>query len=117
MTTVTKMPLSEGPANGSGLFIVPAGSPGALVHIAVTGTSSFDEVWLYSSHDSLVSGFMVVQFGSLLSTSAIDHIVGPLDGLDLLVPGLIINNGLEVRVYAPAAGNVVIFGFVNRITG
>lgn len=115
MATFSKVFLS-GSTNGRGIKVAATATPGTLIHTAVAGTTNMDEVWLYvyNSHTATVT--LTIEFGG--TTAPDDNIkVGILSqqGLLLVVPGLIIQNGLAVRAFASTADVLVITGFVNRI--
>lgn len=115
MATYSKIPLS-GSTNGRGVPVAATATPGTVVHTAVTGTTDLDEIWIYVANETATDIITVVEFGG--TTEAEDTITfnAPAEsGLQLVIPGFVLNNGLAVRVFAAAAG-VVVHGFVNRIT-
>ena len=115
MATFSKRNLS-GSTNGRGIKVAATATPGTLIHTAVAGTTTMDEVWLYvyNSHTSAVA--LTIEFGG--TTAPDDNIkvsIPSQQGLLLVVPGLIIQNELAVRAFASTADVLVITGFVNRI--
>jgi hypothetical protein len=110
MATYTKIMLSES-TNGVAIPITASGSPGTLVHTAVTGTSDIDEVWMYAQNKTAAAITLSAEWGESKVTITGD--VPAQSGLTLVAPGLPLNNSLTVRVYA--ASGIFIHGFVNRI--
>ena len=116
MATYTKTLLSVS-TNGRGIKVVATASPGTTIHTAVSGTSSWDEIWLYAYNSSGSLVGLTIQWGG--TTAPDDSILiylMPQSGLQLIVPGLLLNNSLLVKAFADAANVVTIHGFVNRIT-
>ena len=109
-------------------------SPGALIHTAVSGTTDWDEIWLWTCFTYMTESGpsyppsgdahrlpperVVVEFGG--TSDPDDQIVvrprypGP---PVLAVPGLLLNNSTEVRAYCHTAELVYVwlFGHVNQI--
>jgi len=116
MATFTKMKLS-GSTNGRGIKVGETSTPGTLIHTAVAGTDDFDEIWLFAYNGGTVSAMLTIEFGGVAAPD--DNIMVVLafkSGLQLIVPGLILQNGCVVRAFAGVANVVVITGFVNNIT-
>lgn len=115
MATFTKTPLS-GAANGLAIKVAATTSPGTTIHTAVTGTSSWDEVWLWAYNSSTSSVLLTVQWGGTATPdNDIKLTLAGQGGLVAVVPGLILQNGLLIRAYAGTTNVVTVSGFVNRI--
>ncbi len=115
MTTYTKLTLSES-ANGKQIKVSATSTPGTSVHTAVNNTSDYDEIWLWAINQHTVDVAITVEWGE--TSSPDDNFTVtllPKAGLTLIVPGLLLNNGLSVRIFASVADVVKISGFVNRI--
>lgn len=115
MATFSKLPLS-GSTNGRQIAVSAVTTPGTLIHTAVSGTSSLDEIWMYAVNSSVNSVKLTVEYGG--TTANADHIelsIAPESGLVLVVPGLVLNNALVVRAFAGTANALNISGYVNRI--
>lgn len=116
MATFAKNPLSAS-TNGRGIAVAATSTPGTLIHTAVSGTSGFDEVWLYAENSSASSIALTVEFGGTSATSDTIEITIPgKSGLVLITPGLFLNNGLAVRAFAGTTNVLSIYGYVNRVT-
>ena len=116
MATFTKQLLS-GSTNGKGIKVVATATAGTLIHTAVTGTSSLDEVWLYAHNTSATAVKLTIEYGGVASPD--DHIEVTIGaegtGLILVAPGILLQNGLVIRAFAATANVLNIFGYVNRI--
>lgn len=115
MATFTKLKLSES-TNGRGIEINDNATPGQLIHTAVSGTTSYDEVWLYATNTSTSAVKLTIEFGGDGDGDIIELYVPNENGLVTVIPGFILNNGSEVKAYAGSVGYINIFGFVNRIS-
>jgi hypothetical protein len=116
MATFAKMVLS-GSTNGKGIKVVATSSAGTTIHTAVTGTSSWDEIWIYAYNSNSVAENLTLQWGGTSSPDdSITVTLQPYQGLMLVVPGLVLQNSLVLKAFATDANVVIIHGFVNRIT-
>lgn len=116
MATFTKRTLS-GSTDGKGISISSTSSgSGNTIHAAVSGTTDFDEVWIYAfnSHSSSVT--LNIEFGGTDSTQRISQPIDPSSGLYLVVHGFVVQNGASITAYASVASKVSIYGYANRIT-
>jgi hypothetical protein len=116
MTTFTKQELS-GSTNGKGIKIVNTSTLGNTIHTATSGSSNWDEIWIYAFNSDSVARNLTLEWGG--TSVPDDHItcsVPSLSGLQLIVPGLLLQNGLIVTAFAETANVITINGFVNRIT-
>ena len=117
MATFTKVLLS-GSTNGKGIKVVQTATAGTLIHTAVSGTSSLDEIWLYAHNTSSAAVKLTLEWGGVAAPD--DHIEITIGaegtGLVLVAPGILLQNGLVVRAFAATANVVNIFGYVNRIS-
>ena len=116
MATFTKHKLS-GSTDGKGIKVTSnlAGS-GVTVHTAVSGTTDFDEVWLYAYNSDSASVNVTVEFGGTTSPdNTITQSVPAQSGLYLLIPGFPLQNAAVISAYASKQNVVSLYGFVNRI--
>lgn len=107
--------LLSGSTDGKGIKVVASASPGTLIHTAVVGTTpgSYDEVWLWAYNSDIANVTLFVEWGD---TDLPRKTSIPLQsGLVPVIPGLLLQNGQTVRIYASAPNVVKIDGFVNRI--
>ena len=115
MATFSKIPLS-GSTNGKGINVAATATTGTTIHTAVSGTSSFDEVWLYAVNTSTSSVKLTVEFGGTAAADNIEITIPGESGLVLVIPGLFLNNALVVTAFAATANVITIHGYVNRVS-
>lgn len=118
MATYSRVLLS-GSTSGRPIKVALTLSPGTLIHTAVSGATSFDEVMLYATNTDTVARTVTVEFGG--TTDPDDLIVkafsiGASSAATLILDGVSINGGLVVRAFASSPNVVLISGHVNRIT-
>lgn len=116
MPTYSKQLLS-GSTNGKGIKVAQTATAGTLIHTAVSGTSSFDEIWLYAHNTSSAAVKLTLEWGEATAPDGnIEITIGAEGtGLILVAPGILLQNGLVVRAFAGTANVLNIFGYVNRI--
>ncbi len=103
--------------NGRGIKVSGSASPGTTIHTAVSGSTGYDEIWLYANNTDTSQIKLNIEFGG--TTSPDDEIqvyIQSLSGLILVVPGLVLNGACVVRAYASNPNVIDIYGWVNRIT-
>jgi hypothetical protein len=118
MATAVKRKLS-GSTDGKPIKVVATGTLGTTIHTAVAGTvaGAFDEVWLYAYNGHTAAVVLTIEFGG--ATVPDQNIVVTIpnkSGLTLVVPGLILQNGLVVTAFAATANVITISGYVNAMT-
>lgn len=116
--TAVKRKLS-GSTDGKPIKVVATATAGTTIHTAVAGTTAgtFDEIWLYAYNGHTTTVTLTIEFGG--ATVPDQNIVLTLaskSGLQLVVPGLILQNGMVVAAFASSANVVTISGFVNSMT-
>jgi hypothetical protein len=114
MATFSKLPLS-GSTNGKGINVAATATTGTTIHTAVSGTSSFDEVWMYAVNTSTSSVKLTVEYGGTATADNIEITIPGESGLVLVVPGLFLNNSLAVTAFAGTTNVISIHGYVNRV--
>jgi len=116
MATFSKQLLS-GSTNGKGILVAATATAGTLIHTAVSGTSSLDEVWLYAHNTSSAAIKLTLEWGEATAPNGnIEINIGAEGtGMILIAPGILLQNGLEIRAFAGTTNVINIFGYVNRI--
>jgi hypothetical protein len=115
MATYSKLCFS-GSTNGKGIKVAATATAGTLIHAAVTGTTNWDEVWLYFVNSSASDVKVTVEWGEATAPDGnIEKTIPAESGLYCVLPGLVIQNSLEVRAFAGTANVLIAHGFVNRI--
>lgn len=120
MATYSRQLLS-GSSNGQPVKVAATSiGSGTTIHTAVSGTSSFDEVYLWVTNTSTSAVTLTIGWGG---TTDPDHLV--CDGITIppsaecppipVVAGLVLQNSLIVKAAAGTANVLLLTGFVNRI--
>lgn len=118
MASYTKFLLS-GSTNGIPVKIAATASPGTTVHTATATSGAFDEIYIWLSNLDTVDRMVTIQWGGV--TDPDDLIsktvtVSAKSGPTPYVPGLLLNGGLLVKIFADAANVITASGYVNRIS-
>lgn len=118
MATAVKRKLS-GSTDGMPIKVVATATAGTTIHTAQAGTTdgSYDEIWLYAYNGHTTTVTLTIEYGG--ATVPDQNIIITLaakSGLQLIVPGLILQNALVVKAFASVANVITLSGFVNRIT-
>jgi hypothetical protein len=117
MATYSRVLLS-GSTNGRPIPVADTATPGTLLHTAIAGTSSFDELYLWVSNVTGSAATLTIEWGGV--TNPGDHIskavsvpanTGPVQ----VSFGQCVNGGVVVRAFSGTASALNITGFVNRI--
>lgn len=107
----------SGSVDGKGIKIAATGSPGTLIHTALTSKAAneWDEVYLKAANTSASPVKLTLQWGGTADPDdTIEITLPPEAGLIEVVPGLLLQNGAVVRAFAATANAVVVHGYVNR---
>ena len=116
MATYSKEFLSAS-TNGKQIKVAAASTPGTLIHTAVSGTTNQDEIWIYAVNSTTTNVKLTIEWGETTAPDGSIEVTIPTeDGYTLVIPGLLLNNGLTVRAFAGTANVILINGYVNRIT-
>lgn len=115
MATFSKIALS-GSTNGKGIAVVATATAGTLIHTAQSGTTNFDEVWMYATNPTASAVVLTVEYGGALTADQIKVTIPSQSGLTVVVAGLVLQNAQVVRAFGGTASAINIFGYVNRIT-
>lgn len=116
MTAEYSKRILSGSTNGKQIKVAETATPGTLIHTAVAGTDDYDEVWLYCSNNSTTATNLTLEWGGVSTPDDIIQMSIPAKtGLYLIIPGLVLQNGLSIRAFASVANMLVISGWVNRI--
>ena len=116
MAVYTKDKLS-GSTNGRGIKIAQTATAGTLIHTSVSGTTSWDEVWIYAVNTGTSSVKLTLEWGGVTSPDDLIEVTVPAEsGLFLIAPGLLLQNSLVLRAFAATADVISIHGFINEIT-
>ena len=117
MATYSRILLS-GSTNGRAIVVVATATPGTAIHTAVTGTTSFDELYLWASNITTATATLTLEWGGV--TDPGDHMVKafsiPANSPPIpIATGQVLNNALLVKAFSGTASAINITGYVNRI--
>ena len=116
MSSFIKKKLSAS-TDAKGIKISSIETPGTLIHTSVVGTNSFDEIWIWATNLDTVTREITLEWGDAsYPDSSIKFPVAAQDGLKLIIPGLILQNSLEVRAFTETIDVLIAHGFVNLIS-
>lgn len=118
MATYSRQLLS-GSTNGRAIPVAATATAGTLLHTAVAGTASFDEIYLWASNVTGSAATLTVEWGGV--TDPGDHMTKaysiPANSAPTpIAVGQVLQNGLVVRAFSGTASAINITGFVNRIS-
>tara|TARA_R110000787_G_scaffold3620_3_gene14095 strand:+ start:929 stop:1285 length:357 start_codon:yes stop_codon:yes gene_type:complete len=117
MATYSKQLLS-GSTNGKNIKVASTtGGSGTAIHTAVSGTSDLDEVWLYANNSSGSDVLLTIEWGETTDPDGRSSMtIAGVSGKYLVIPGLLLQNGLAITAYAGTTNVIMVNGYVNRIT-
>jgi len=103
-------------ADGRGIKVVATASPGTLVHTALSNVAAneWDEVWLRVVNTSTSAVKLTVEWGGTTADDQVEVTIPPEGGFTEVIPGHVLQNGVEVRAFAATANALIVHGFVNR---
>lgn len=118
MSATFSKELLSGSTNGRAIVVDADATPGTLIHAASATAGVIDEVWLYASNKSTDEQVLTIEFGDDDPDEnlvvALPSVAEP--ALVVVIPGIPITGGLEVRAFSTDEDAVAIVGYVNRIT-
>lgn len=111
--------IASGSTSGRVIPILATATPGTLLHTAVAGATSFDEVYISIANVTAAAATITIEWGGV--TDPGDHIVKglsiPANSTQIMiVPGFRINGGLAIRGFSPTSGALNAAVNNNRIT-
>ena len=113
--TLSKIFLS-GSTDGKGILVTGTDSTGATtIHTVINSVTSMDEVWLYVQNNHTTDLELTIEFGGTSIENLIKKTITFKDGLICVVPGLILNNNIDIKAYTSVDSVLSITGYVNRI--
>jgi hypothetical protein len=120
MATFEKLPLSGGNGNGRPIKVAQTATAGTTIHTASSDPDDIDELWLYATNDDSADILLTIEFGGVSNPDdLIRQTITSRSGLTLVVAGLILKGNatqLLCRAFAATADEIMISGYVNRIT-
>ena len=121
MATYSKVALSGGAADGTGIELAIDSGTFTTVHTTTTTATTLDEIWLYAQNTDTSDRKLTLKFGGTDDPDDLIEVTIPTEaGLVLVVPGLILagkaSTGLILLGAGAAASKMTVYGYVNRIT-
>jgi len=118
MATITKALLS-GSTDGKQIKVAASSTPGTTIHTA--DASALDEIWLWADNDDVADILLTLEFGGTTDVDNTIKVTIPgkgslgLDGLKLVLPGILLTNSLVVKAFAGTANKIKLSGHIHRI--
>ena len=108
-----------GSTNGRPIPVVATATPGTLIHTAIAGTTSFEELYIWASNVTAVAATLTVEFGGV--TDPGDHLVKAYSIAANSLPtpialGQRVQGGVVIRAFSGTASALNITGYYNRVT-
>lgn len=105
----------SGSTNGKGIKVVATATLGTTIHTAVTGTTQFDQMWIYAYNGHTSAVVLTLEWGEATVPDGNIVITIPFkSGRFLVTDGRLLQNALVVTAFAATANVIVIDGFVVR---
>ena len=102
-------------ADGLATLVVATATLGTTIHTAATGTSDLDEIWIYANNSHSAAVLLTIEWGGAAAKDRIQFTIPSKSGLNLIVPGLLLQNGKLVTAFAGTANVIGLHVFVNAI--
>jgi len=116
MQQAEKLKLS-GSTDGLGIKITQTTASGNTIHTAVTGTTDYDEIYLYAYNGHTADAVLILEFGGItVPDNVIVQTIPFKEGRFLVLDGQILQNTKVVSAFADIANVIVMYGYVHRIT-
>ena len=121
MATYSKVALSGGAADGTGIELAIDSGTFTTVHTTTTTATTLEAIWLYAQNTDTSDRKLTLKFGGTDDPDDLIEVTIPTEaGLVLVVPGLILagkaSTGLILLGAGAAASKMTVYGYVNRIT-
>ena len=110
--------LLSGSTSGRPIPVAATATPGTTIHTAVTGATSFDEIYAWANNRTGADVTLTTEWGG---TANGDHTVEtfkiPANSAPYpIATGQVLNGGLTFAAFCSTASAINITGYVNRIT-
>lgn len=117
MATFSRILLS-GSTNGEPIKIVATATAGTTIHTAVTGTSSFDEIYLWVTNTDSSARTLTIEYGGVTDPDnlIVKALSIPANSPPIpILTGQVLNNAQVLAAFASSANVLLVTGYVNRI--
>lgn len=105
-------------SGGKGITVTGTTASGTIIHTSISGSSSFDEVWVWAVNTATVSKKLTVEWARTTGAGGqqVEFTVPAEDGPYLIIPGWPLQQSKQVRAFAATASVVRCYGYINRIS-
>lgn len=110
--------LLSGSANGLPIPVAATATPGTLIHTAIAGATSFDEIYIWASNVTAAAATLTLEWGGVTDPGSLLVKAYSIPANSPPMPiavGQNMNNGLVVRAFSATVSAINVTGFVNRI--
>ncbi len=107
----------SGSTDGRGIKVTASGSPGTLVHSALSSVAAneWDEIFIEAVNTHTSDVKLTVEWGGTDSSNDLIEITIPAEsGFTEVIPGHVLQNSALVHAFAARANAIVLHGYVNR---
>jgi len=116
MQQAEKLKLS-GSTDGLGVKVSATATLGTTIHTAVTGTTDFDEIYLYAYNGHTADVVLTIEFGgATVPDNTIVQTIPFKEGRYIVLDGQLLQNTKVVTAFAGTTDVIVLYGYVHRIT-
>ena len=116
MAVYSKKILSGGSGNGRAIEVEKTVTLGTTIHTAVSGTSSFDEIWLWAFNTHTADVLLTIEWGGVTTPDDLMEVTIPFnEGWFQIVPGFLLQNAKLVTAFSATNNVIMINGYVNGI--
>lgn len=118
MATFSRLLLS-GSTSGKPIPVAANATPGTVLHLAVAGSSAFDEVYVFASNVTASAATLYVQWGGTTDPGDMlvkNYSIGANSGPVPVAVGQVVNGAVTVMAFCTAASAINVTGWVNRIS-
>jgi len=111
--------LLSGSTDGKPVKVAATATLGTTIHTALTGSTGFDEVYLWVTNTDTAAVTLTIEWGGVsdpdcLVCKAVS--IPPNSPPIPVVTGMVLNNAKVVTAFASSASKLLLTGYVNRIS-
>jgi len=111
---MSKIGILSGSTDGKLIQVTATGTPGTVIHTAVTGTTQLDRIWLYAVNNHTAAVELEIEFGDATATTNIVVTIPADSGEFEILQGRALQNAMVVKVFAAVATVIAIGGHIIR---
>jgi len=111
---MSKIGKLSGSTDGKLIQVTATGTPGTVIHTAVTGTTQLDEPIIYAVNNHTAAVALEIEFGDATATTNVVVTIPADSGQFQICKNLVLQNAQIIRCFAGTAGVIAIGGKVLR---